>query len=365
MAGVQALIDSAIGPGGTALAQVTLPAGTIPVSDTITVTNTYGLVIRGAAGPIGTELLWTGAGDRPMWILNRTQWVSLENFSIRAAHHRLLEGVRVQQGPDKTARNRWPGLDSSLCTLDRIVFRGSGQLGTCVRVHRHPNNNAKNDHHTFRRVQCTGFLYAGFVLEGRNAKAIILDDCFIQGHNVALYGIDTVREGAPAVVGARPRTGIYNSGAQVFCRGVRIVGITNYAVRIGDRNDNFSIQGGYSEKCARLLSVPKYTRSAGRPCAISIEDFRFAIQNMAADGVIVDCQGGSLSIVDCTLGGFLRKQVKIHVRTKGSFRFEGNFVTSAGDDIVFTGNRPDGAVTEWGRKNRAYRGRGGMKPLVP
>jgi hypothetical protein len=362
---VQALVDSAIGPGGTAIREVTLPAGTIAVRDTIGLTNVYGLVIRGAAGPIGTELVWAGADNCPMWIINRTQWVSLENFSIRAADQPLLEGVRIQQGPDSTGANRWPGLDSSLCTLDRIVFRGSGQLGTCVRVYRHPGHNEKNDHHTFRRVQCTGFTYAGFVLEGRNAKAIILDDCFIQGNNVGLFGIDTSRDGAPDSVGGIPRKGIYNSGAQVFGFGVRIVAVTSSAVRIGDRNGNFSIEGGYSEDCARLLLVPDYGTGSGGPCAISIKDFRFAIQSMAADGVIVDCRGGSLSIIDCTLGSFLPgKQVKIHVSTKGSFRFEGNFVTSDGDDIVFTGSPPDGATSEWGKKNRAYRG-GGMTPLVP
>src|SRR5215207_867193 len=353
---VQALVDASIGPGGTAIAEVTLPAGTVAVTDTISLTNVYGLVIRGAAGPIGTELLWAGVGDRPMWILNRTQWVHLENFSIRAAGQPLLEGVRIQQGPDSTGPNRWPGLDSSLCTLDRIVFRGGGHLGTCARVHRHPSNNDKNDHHTFRRVQCTGFTYAGLVLEGRNAKAVVLDDCLIQGSNVGLYGVDTVRGGAPAAVGGMPRRPTYNSGAQVFGFGVKIVGVTARAVRVGDRNGNFSLEGGYSEDCARLLLVPDYGTGSGGPCAISIKDFRFAIENMAADGVIVDCRGGSLSIIDCTLGGFLPgKQVKIHVSTKGSFRFEGNFVTSAGDDIVFTGSEPDGASCEWGRKNRAYR----------
>lgn len=368
--GVQDLVDSAIGSGGIAVGEVTLPAGTIEVSDTITLTNVYGLVIRGAAGPIGTELLWTGIGDRPMWIINRTQWVSLENFSIRASHTPLLEGVRVQQGTDAGGPSRWPGLDSSLCTLDRIVFRGSGQLGTCVRVHRFPNNNDKNDHHTFRRVQCTGFTYAGFVLEGRNAKAIVLDDCLIQGRNGARYGIDTVRDGAPFAVTGVPRPGIYNSGAQVFAYGIRIVGVTD-AVRIGDRNGNFSIEGGYSEDCARLLTVPHYEAppGAGGPCAITIRDFRFAIEHMVSDGIIVDCQGGSLAILDCTLGSFYRgKQVKIHVNTKGSFRFEGNFLTSdpEGDEdpVVFTGSEPDGAASEWGRKNRVYRG-AGMVPLMP
>jgi hypothetical protein len=213
-------------------------------------------------------------------------------------------------------------------------------------------------------VQCTGFTYAGFVLEGRNAKAVILDDCLIQGNNVGLFGIDTLRNGAPFRVGGIPHRGTFNSGAQVFCFGVKIVGVTACAVRVGDRNGNFSLEGGYSEDCARLLTVPAYGTGSGGPCAISIKDFRFAIEHMATDGVIVNCRGGSLSIIDCTLGSFLAgKQVKIHVSTKGSFRFEGNFVTSAGDDIVFTGSEPDGACSEWGKKNRAYRG-AGMTPLV-
>ena len=54
---VQAWVDAAIGPGGLATKEVTLPAGRIPVPETVTVSNVYGLVIRGAAGPVGTELL--------------------------------------------------------------------------------------------------------------------------------------------------------------------------------------------------------------------------------------------------------------------------------------------------------------------
>jgi hypothetical protein len=368
MADLQAIIDSAIGPGGTAVAEVILPACRIDVSETVHLSNVFGLVIRGAAGPVGTELVWTGAGNVPMWELNRTQWVSLENFSIRAAHHPLLEGVRIQQGPDEVGPNRWPSLESSFCTLDRIVFRGGGLLGTCVRVYRHPTDNGKNDHHTFRRVQCAAFAYAGFVIEGRNAKAIILDDCFIQGRNTGLFGIDTVRDAAPAAVGGTPNPGIYNSGAQVFSYGIRIVGVET-AVRIGDRNGNFSIDGGYSEDCARLLLVPHYDDpGSGGPCAISIKDFRFALRRVASDRIIVDCRGGSLSIIDCTLGSLQPHQhAKIHVHTPGSFRFEGNFIPS--DDppgnVIFTDRPPDGAITEWGQKNRTYRGHGGMVPLVP
>jgi hypothetical protein len=367
MAGLQTIIDSAIGPGGTALAAVTLPACSIDVSETIHLSNVFGLVIRGAAGPVGTELVWTGADNVPMWEINRTQFVSLENFSIRAAHHPLLEGVRIQQGPDEPGPHRWPSLESSLCTLDRIVFRGGGLIGTCVRVHRHPTDNDKNDHHTFRRVQCAGFAYAGFVLEGRNAKAIILEDCFIQGRHAGLFGIDTVRDAAPATVGGTPNPGIYNSGAQVFCYGIRIVGVEN-AVRIGDRNGNFSIDGGYSEDCARLLLVPDYDQGAGGPCAISIKDFRFALSRVASDKIIVDCRGGSLSIIDCTIGSLQPHQhAKIHVSTQGSFRFEGNFIPSHDPpaNVIFTDHLPDGASSEWGKRNRTYRGSGGMVPLVP
>ena len=362
---IQQLIDAAIGPNGKPIAEVVLPAGTVQVRDTINVTNVYGLVIRGAAGPFGTELLWAGDDQSPMWTLNRSQWVRLDNFSIQAKEdHKLLEGVRIQQGPDATGPNHWSGLDSSHCSLDRIVFRGGGHLGTCVRVYRHPDDNAKNDYHRFSNVQCTGFTYAGFVLEGRHAKAIVLDGCLIQGNMVGLYGIDTVRDGAPPMVPGPfpgPRRGTYNDGAQVFGHGVSVVGVTESVVRIGDRNGNFLLDGGYSEKCARLLRVPEYGTGSGGPGAISIRNFRFAMENIADDKIIVDCRGGSLSIIDCTLGHLPESPpVKIHVRTNGSFRFEGNFVTN----LEFTGSVPDGAASEWGKKNRVSRGNS-MEPLIP
>jgi hypothetical protein len=43
-----------------------------------------------------------------------------------------------------------------------------------------------------------------------------------------------------------------------------------------------------------------------------IKDFRFALDETPADDLIVDCRGGSLSIIDCTLGSRLEdRQVKI------------------------------------------------------
>jgi hypothetical protein len=359
---VQAWVDAAIGPGGIPLKEVTLPAGTIDVPDTINVTNVFGLVIRGAAGPIGTELRWVGEDERPMWVLNRTQWVSLENFSIRASPDKeLLEGVRIQQGPDAVGPSSWPGLDSSHCTLDRIVFRGGGHLGTAVRVYVH-GDDIKNDYHRFSNVQCSGFTYAAFKLEGRNAKAIILDRCLIQSLD-GKYGIDTVRGGAPPMVPGPlpPPKGTFNSGAQVFCYGVNIVGV-QCAVRIGDRNGNFSIEGGYSEKCGRLLLVPGYGTGSGGPCAISIKDFRFALGETTAGVPLVECHGGSLSIVDCTIGHFDEGPVTFQVDTQGSFRFEGNFVAGG---AIFTDHTPDGAPSEWGKKNRVYKPGQGMEPLVP
>jgi len=359
---VQAWVDAAIGPGGLATKEVTLPAGRIPVPETVTVSNVYGLVIRGAAGPVGTELLWTGQDERPMWVLNRTQWVCLENFSIRANEDKkLLEGVRIQQGEDVEGPNSWAGLDSSHATLDRIVFRGGGHLGTAVRVYVY-GDDIKNDYHRFSNVQCSGFTYAAFKLEGRNAKAIILDRCLIQSVD-GEYGIDTVRGGAPPMVPGPlpPPKGTFNSGAQVFCYGINIVGV-RCAVRIGDRNGNFSIEGGYSEKCGRLLLVPAYGTGSGGPCAISIKDFRFALGETPAEVPIVECQGGSLSIIDCTLGSFRDGPITIDVTTSGSFRFEGNF---AAGGVIFTHHTPDGAPSEWGKKNRIHKSGEGMEPLIP
>jgi hypothetical protein len=374
---LQAAIDAQISAGGLG-GIVDLPSGEIPVSDTINVQQVRGLVIRGRA-PIVTDLRWEGPSDRPMFRFNRTQGTILERLSItpRTANP-LLEGVRIEQGAiDNSNPKHWPDLTSSLMTARNAIFRGQGALGIAIRVYLHSvQDDAKNDHHRFERLRIAGCTYAGLVLEGRNAKAIHLDQVVMSSTiadvEVCQYGVLTVAnmcptsmmaDGKPGPIGD-PRVNdqkpVYNHGASFTAIGGQLAGNRLANVYLGDRNEALVLQAIYSEKSARWLVVPEYGQGSAGAFPVKMIGCSYSTnRNTPSDLEIVQFYAdGPFEIDTCNFGQRAKgEQLRIRYAPNvkpGTFSMRNSAISNDGDGNVFVGDVPNNC--DYPMVNRGYRG---------
>jgi hypothetical protein len=389
---LQAQIDAEITDGGIG-GIVDVPRGEIEVTETINVQQVRGLVIRGQ-GAVATELVWAGPPDVPMFWFNRTQGCFIERVSIRpGSRNPLLEGVRIEQGAlDDSNPKHAQGLDSSLMTVRDVIFRGQARLGTAIRVYLNKDGanqkndhdvepdkevgDKKNDHHRFERLQISGCTYAGLVLEGRNAKALHLDQVVmmgtVKGVEVCQYGVLTVANkspismradgtpgpiGDPDVNGGKP---VFNKGASFTAIGGQMAGNREANVYIGARNDELVLQGIYSEKSARWLVVPDY-KAEGSVGAFPVKmvGCRYTVNpNTPEDGIIVVfCADGPLEIDTCSFGQRQEgEQLRICYNPKvppGTFSMRNSAISNDGDGNVFVCEAPSNQ--DYQVVNRGYR----------
>jgi hypothetical protein len=373
---LQAAIDAQVAAGGGV---VDVPQGTTQIPTTINVSQVRGLIIRGH-GAIATDLRWVGPRNSPMFRFRRTQGCYLEHVSISARKEApLLEGVRIEQGP-RDEEKPMAGLPSSLMTVRDVIFSGRGALGTAIRVHLQDiARDEKNDHHRFERIQIRGCRHAGLVLEGRNAKAIHLDQIVMAGFadddadddGMCRYGVLTVANaspttmrangspgpvGDPAVNGGKP---VYNHGASFTAIGGQMAGNTVANVYIGDRNDELVLQGIYSEKSARWLVVPDYGAGAAGAFPVKMVGCRYtANNNTPADLEVVQFYAdGPLEIDTCRFGQRNPgEQLRIRYEPKvapGTFSMHNSSISNDGDGNVFVGEAPSNSDYEV--VNRGYR----------
>jgi hypothetical protein len=317
-----------------------------------------------------------------MFTINRSQGCYLEKFSITARlSNPLLEGVRIEQGIlDDANPKHWPGLTSSLNTVRDVAFRGQARLGTCVRVRLYDHgNDEKNDHHRFERLQCSGYTYAAFVLEGRNAKAITLDQ--VQTTSTVrpqedtgetrrgYWGVLTIANASPMQINADgtvplredgtmlaigdPRVDsgdvVYNKGASFFVQGGQFAGNRGANFAIGDRNDALVISGAYSEKSARMLWVPDYPAGVeggvgAFPVVVIGGRFSSIGDNVPADreAIQFDADTGLLTLIGFRLGHRVAGE-QFRIRCKAVLVMYGCEVSNDGDGNVFTGQVPRNA----------------------
>jgi hypothetical protein len=373
---LQAEIDAQISAGGLG-GTVEVPSGEIRVSNTINIQQVRGLVIRGK-GAIATDLNWVGPRDLPMFRFNRTQGCFLERVSITARKaNPLLEGVRIEQGDlDNSDPKHWANLTSSLMTVRDVIFRGRGALGIAIRVHLfRVEDDAKNDHHRFERLQISGCTYAGLVLEGRNAKALHLDQVVMSGTisdvEICRYGVLTVANmsptslmadgnpgtiGDPAVNGGKP---VYNHGASFTVIGGQMAGNTVANVYIGDRNEALVLQGIYSEKSARWLVVPDYEVGSAGAFPVKLIGCSYTKnRNTPTDLEVVQFfADGPLEIDTCSFGQRnpgeqLRIRYEPNVKP-GTFSMRNSAISNDGDGNVFVGDVPNNG--DYPVVNRGYR----------
>jgi hypothetical protein len=288
-----------------------------------------------------------------MFIIDRCQDVHLEDFSVAVGAGKTLSEVAwIQNSVPDT------GLESSRVSWSNIVVRGQGNLigGFHVKLF-DPENDIKNDYHSFHGVVVSGYTGAAFTLEGQNAKNPSFDRCqcvgIAAGKRIGEYAVDT---------GRVPGKG----GSFHWSRGV-VGGNAKADFRIGDRNDTIGIDGVYSEKSARMLLMPHFSHGGGEACPVLLENYRFATATpdlVAEDGEIIQCEAaGPLTMIACKMGsGIEGQQLRIRYDPRpapGAFNFIGNAIGDAGDGLIFTASPP---TMPFEAANLAYRG-GKWQPL--
>jgi hypothetical protein len=261
-------------------------------------------------------------------------------------------------------------------TVRDVIFRGQGALGIAIRVHlASVEDDAKNDHHRFERLQISGCTYAGLVLEGRNAKALHLDQVVMSGTisdaEVCRYGVLTVANmsptslmadgslgtiGDPAINGGEP---VFSHGASFTVMGGQMAGNTVANVYIGDRNEELVLQGIYSEKSARWLVVPDYGPGSAGAFPVKLIGCSYNTnRNTPGDLEVVQFfADGPLEIDTCSFGQRqpgeqLRIRYEPNVKP-GTFSMRNSAISNDGDGNIFVGDVPNNC--DYPVVNRGYR----------
>jgi len=178
-----------------------LPKGIVDVLETLRIENVRGFRF-GRQAPLAT-------GDSPLLILDRCQNILLEDFSTAVgAGRKLMAAARIQNTPLGHAGEAAGRPNTSHVTWRKMRVRDDGQLVRGLRVRlvdvdvdeedesdKEPENDKKDDHHSFEGVTVSGYTESAFTLEGRNAKNLGLDRTHCIGQmpdgRRGKYAIDT------------------------------------------------------------------------------------------------------------------------------------------------------------------------------
>lgn len=344
---------------------VKLEAGTYLVNRTIYIKDIAGARLLGD-GTYNTELLWQGAADVPMFIIDRCLEPEIGNLSIRCdSGYTLLEAFRLQQ-TDATYGDAFPGVTISNAWLHDMNIRGQSKIQCGVHLFITDDGDAKNDHHTFERIKMTALksIDSGvtkarcYDLEGRNAKNIAITRGILDGVAGGVQVTDY---------------GIYNAGVSQAGAALRFDGLCGgMAIAdfyIADRNAPCRLDLTYGEKSARCLIVP--AGGAGAAGGLPIElTGRFAISDgfAAADREIVQVAAdGPLIIHNMKFGSntaVAADECKLSYVPDGpdpSFDLRGCWIESQ-SGVVFPDEVPTNA--DYTTQNQRYRVSGGTGGVV-
>jgi hypothetical protein len=278
--------------------------GNFNITSTITVSNCFGLLLRGAGvpigGSIGTTFRWSGDSTSPLFALDDCYQMHWSDFVIKAAAP-LAIGVRqrnINAGGINAPTHNY---------FENIVLDGvSNQLGKGWVTTATGGLDANNDIHLW--INCSVINYgsggatdaAGWSFEHSQSLQMQLINCKAVAGSGGKYGVTTVLGGGTApnfqwIGGAMSG----NSVADFY------VGALSFPV---------SVDGLVSEHSAALLVQ---SGSFAGPFPVSLRNIRWNSENsLAADNHIVYyAAGGPLTIEQCA--------------------FESLSTTSAGD-IYFT-----------------------------
>jgi hypothetical protein len=306
--------------------------------------------------------------DLELFLLNNCMAVELRGGRMQADVD-LLGFIAMQQGPQGTGSKVVAGLDSSKNRIVGMELSGKDRTAFGCRVKLYDYDlsaaigDVKNDHHRFRDISASGFTYAAFVGEGRNAKDLMFEGCFVQGisgdPSTTELGLTTVTRGVEAFLASDDSLKQYSKGAHLTWIGGQMVN-NKCDFESGDHGSGcMVIIGVYSEKSGMALRVPRYGSGQIAPGAITLIGYKWSSGQINADHVVVeDESGGALNSIGCQwgtaqLGRYLQFRKDPTPALAGPFVFQGNFVENDGDGQVFPVQKPDG--TEYQNSNYAYR----------
>ena len=332
-AAIQALVDRARAADGIGRG-IRLPAGVCGISDTIRIHGVVGFTLSGA-GPMATRLRWSGPEDRPAVLFAKALRGSARELTIETAPgHTLDTAIQIQQGPDCDGEAGCSDANfSSGVFLDRIHVRGQRRIVNGIRVALYSQDQDRvNDRHRFQNIHVALVTGYGFVLEGMNAKQILLSGVSCSGGRVTRACVTTAT--------------VAGHSAAFQWHGGMSTGMVEADFIIGGCNDTLMIQGLYSEKSTRFLLVQDGEGELHRnmPYPTVIEGVRWASGPFTAeDGEIVRFRSiGPLSIRSSSFGRnappspirfVFAPQTASGAEFPGGFAFEGNYVGATNADI--------------------------------
>lgn len=320
--------------------RVDLPRATIAVSDTIEVKNAQGLRILGDSIG-GTRIVWTGNDvTKPVFKFDGSVDCRLHNieFEFEGLCKAAVEITDSGAGTGLLRSTRFHG-------EDWIVADSDGLLDTVIHVSRTPDG-AKNDQHSFRRIQAADYATAFARLEGQASVANRFDDCVAQGRDHGQYGLYCFHSGGAG------------RGGQFLWTGGVMMQHQVADVYFDGRNGKNLVQGATCEQSARALMVP----TAGSAFSGNVTAFRNvdwqngagqnpvdnAIFNVAAGGLVVDgCIFGNISAA-AAVNDYLFDYNVTASKVLG-FSFTNNFVSTPKASAWFPHGAPDSKVGSWQR----------------
>ncbi|MBN8280621.1 MAG: hypothetical protein J0M16_08445, partial [Gammaproteobacteria bacterium] len=243
------------------------------VDNTIVLESTYGGTIDGN----GAVLEWRGPPDRPLFLVKNTQQLKFTNFSIFVSSplEAAFEFTKAPYGRDPE-RNVAPSLN----VIDGVRIEGVklGNLKYGVRFSKKYGIDEDNDQSTIINTAIYNVTEA----------AIFIEHSQSQGHH--FYAVKA--SGAPGNKDAAFVRALGGSFSSLGGFHGRFNGAV-YDIHAVFGND--LILDENSEASARLLRTPP--GMASFPMPVQVIGGRFAVDNLAADGRIVDFQRmGPLSI---------------------------------------------------------------------
>jgi hypothetical protein len=183
MSSVQTLINNAIAYKKRV---VNLPAGNLPLMDTVKIYDTQHFTINGHAN--GTTLVYKGPPGKPALDYRGAYWPTLRNVSILSDVEGALTGVQISSIPSGLLHNGKPwGLPTTHALFDRVFVVNSAQIkpfkysflvGSDI-VREYDKNN---DWHEWKNCNIGLFSEDGVRITGGQAHALYFDRCTFSGY---------------------------------------------------------------------------------------------------------------------------------------------------------------------------------------